>query len=123
MKKMLLALLSVLMFSAVAHAKDITGKQALEILKDPSVVLIDVRTPQEFKSGHIEGAIMIDFYSKDFKEQIAKLDKSKTYVLFCRSDNRSGQAEKIMNAMGFNNTYDVKGGVIKWMQDGLPLVK
>lgn len=93
-------------------------------LKDsPSFVILDVRTPGEFKSGYIEGAINIDFYSSDFKEQLAKLSKIKTYLVYCKSGARSGRATKIMEKMGFSKIYNLNGGIIKWEKENLPLVR
>jgi len=89
----------------------------------PSFVILDVRTQEEFNTAHIEGAINIDFYSSDFKEQLAKLNKSKTYLVYCRSGVRSSKAAKIMEKMGFTKIYNMKGGIIKWEKENLPLVK
>jgi rhodanese-related sulfurtransferase len=81
-----------------------------------------VRTPGEFNEGHIEGAQLIDFQSGNFENEIAALDKSKTYAVYCRSGNRSGQAVKVMREAGFKNLYNLNGGVIDWANAGLPLV-
>jgi rhodanese-related sulfurtransferase len=83
---------------------------------------LDVRTPSEFNEGHIEGAQLIDFQSGNFESEIETLDKSKTYAVYCRSGNRSGQAVKIMSDAGFTNLYNLNGGVIDWSSAGLPLV-
>lgn len=66
-----------------------------------NTTILDVRTKEEFTSGHVKGALNIDFHADSFSEQIAKLDKNKNYVLYCRSGNRSGQATLIMKQMGF----------------------
>ena len=86
------------------------------------LVILDVRTAEEFAEGHIEGATMIDFYSEDFAAQIAELDPDVPYVLYCRSGNRSGQTRSIMSELGFASVEDVDGGVISWQTAGLPLV-
>lgn len=70
---------------------------------DSDFILLDVRTAEEFVENHVVGAINIDFLKSDFKEQILVLDKSKTYKLYCRSGNRSGQALKMMQSLGFEN--------------------
>jgi rhodanese-related sulfurtransferase len=75
-------------------------------------ILLDVRTPQEFLSGHIDGAINIDFENNSFPSQIDKLDKSKTYFVYCRSGNRSEQAISVMKSKGIKNIYELKGGII-----------
>lgn len=66
-------------------------------------VVIDVRTPEEYGAGHLEGAQNIDIYAADFKDQIGSLDRDDKYVVYCRSGNRSGQAKEIMEQMGFTD--------------------
>lgn len=73
----------------------------IEVTSD--TVLIDVRTPSEFASGHLEGALNIDVQSPDFEAQISALDPSGDYVVYCRSGNRSAQAIDRMEALGFTN--------------------
>lgn len=68
---------------------------------DPDAVIIDVRTPEEFAAGHLSGALNIDFNGEDFEAQISKLPKDGTYVLYCRSGNRAGQALTMMNGLGY----------------------
>ena len=86
------------------------------------LVILDVRTPAEFAEGHIEGAVMIDFYRDDFASELAKLDPEVPDVLYCRSGNRSGQTGSLMTALGFSAVDDVDGGIIVWQNAGLPLV-
>ncbi len=86
------------------------------------LVILDVRTPEEFAEGHIDGAVMIDFYRPDFADELAKLDPDVPYVLYCRSGNRSGQTAALMNELGFRQVDDVDGGVLAWQDAGLPLV-
>jgi rhodanese-related sulfurtransferase len=86
------------------------------------LVILDVRTPEEFAEGHIDEAIMIDFYSDEFADQLAGLDPDVPYVLYCRSGNRSGQTLAFMEQLGFTSVQDVDGGVLAWQEAGLPLV-
>ena len=86
------------------------------------LVILDVRTPEEFNEGHIDGAVMIDFYRDDFSTQLAELDPAVPYVLYCRSGNRSGQTTAIMQELGFQSVQDVDGGSLAWQAAGLPLV-
>lgn len=74
-------------------------------------VLLDVRTPAEFESGSLENAINIDFFSPSFRQRLSILDKNKSYFVFCRSGNRSAQACNIMKSMGFQEIYNLDGGV------------
>jgi phage shock protein E len=90
---------------------------------ESGVVTLDVRTPGEFAEGYIEGARLIDFQSGNFENEIATLDKNATYAVYCRSGNRSGQAVKVMQDAGFANVFNMNGGVIEWVNAGLPLVR
>ncbi|TFG45858.1 MAG: rhodanese-like domain-containing protein [Dehalococcoidia bacterium] len=85
-------------------------------------VILDVRTPSEFAAGHIEGALIIDF-NGNFKAEIEKLDKAKRYLVYCRTSNRSGDAVYIMRDLGFQEVYDMDGGIVAWEAEGYPLVK
>ncbi len=85
--------------------------------------LIDVRKPEEYKEGHLKGARLINFYDKDFKDRITSLPKDKTYFVYCRSARRSGVTAKMLKEAGFNNVYDLAGGILLWAKQGLPVVK
>lgn len=91
-------------------------------ITDKSVVLLDVRTPSEFASGHLAGATNIDFESGTFATDILKLDKAKTYAVYCRSGNRSGQATAIMAKDGFKSIFNLDGGINNWQSAGNPVV-
>ncbi len=91
-------------------------------ITEPGVIIVDVRTPEEFASGHIEGALNIDFNSGNFANEITRLNPSETYAVYCRSGSRSGQAASIMHKAGFHDVSNLNGGVIDWTNDGLPLV-
>ena len=86
------------------------------------LVILDVRTTEEFAEGHIDGAVMLDFYRDDFATELAKLDPNVPYVIYCRSGNRSGQTLDLMEGLGFQNVQDVDGGVLAWQDSELPLV-
>lgn len=75
------------------------------------VIILDIRTLQEFNSGNIDNSINIDFYSPNFKEELSKLDKNKTYLIYCRSGNRGNQALKIFEELGFREVYNLEGGI------------
>jgi rhodanese-related sulfurtransferase len=97
--------------------------EAQELIADEDVRVLDVRTPEEFAEGHVQGATLIDFYEPDFAERIAALDRDATYVVYCRSGNRSGQATVLMAELGFTAVHDVDGGVLAWEASGLPLAR
>lgn len=84
--------------------------------------LLDVRTSQEFNQAHIKGARKIDFYADDFADKIGSLDRDKTYLVYCRSGNRSAKTLALMQQLGFKKVYNMQGGVYDWHQKELPLV-
>jgi len=91
-------------------------------INDKSIVLLDVRTPAEFAAGHIAGATNVDFESGTFESDIQQLDKSKSYAVYCRSGNRSGQATALMAKDGFKTIFNLDGGLINWQSAGNPVV-
>ncbi|MCX7550342.1 rhodanese-like domain-containing protein [Xanthomarina sp. F2636L] len=82
--------------------------------ENKDVQLIDVRTPEEFKDGHIQDAINIDYYSEDFLKEFETLDKNKPLYLYCRSGNRSYKAAVKLKKMGFKDIYDLEGGILNY---------
>jgi rhodanese-related sulfurtransferase len=90
---------------------------------NPDFVILDVRTADEFNSGHIAGAINIDYYSPEFKSNIGTLDKNKQYLIYCRTGIRGAAAARIMLDLGFKEVQNLAGGIEQWIQDGYPVVK
>ena len=84
-------------------------------------ILLDVRTKEEVDEKKINNSINIDFYSDDFKDSILRLDKSKTYYVYCRSGRRSLNTVEFMRENGFKESYNVDGGIIKWTDLKIPL--
>jgi rhodanese-related sulfurtransferase len=105
--------------------KDVTPREAFDIItasQSPGVpVILDVRTPQEYTSGHLRDAINIDFNSKVFKDEINQLDKDITYIVYCRTGLRSAAAQIAMEEAGFKNAINMTGGISNWEKDGLPV--
>ncbi|HCL55787.1 MAG TPA: rhodanese-like domain-containing protein [Spirochaetia bacterium] len=85
---------------------------------DPQTVLLDIRTLPEYKSGALQNAELLDFYSDTFAQQLNALDKNKTYFIYCRSGNRSGQTMKMMEKAGFKRVYELGGGINSWLAKG-----
>lgn len=113
--------------TATQIIEDITPQEAFTLIQDnegnPSFVILDVRTAEEFASGHIENAINIDYYSDTFRDELDNLDKNQTYLVYCRSGRRSGSALDIMAELGFNEVYNILGGIIAWQEAELPTTK
>jgi rhodanese-related sulfurtransferase len=101
----------------------VTPQHGQELIQQLGVELtvIDVRTPEEFASGHLEGAVNYDIEGGQFSALIEPLDRSKPYMVYCHSGRRSGIAADAMVAAGFTQVYDV-GGIADWMAAGLPVV-
>ena len=97
-----------------AAVKVLSPDEFKEQIKKSSVQLIDVRTPNEYRSGHIKNAKNIDFYSPAFVNQFEKLNTEKPVYIYCRSGMRSRQASKKLVALGFTEIYDLKGGYSNW---------
>lgn len=95
---------------------------ALLATPPPGMVVLDVRTPEEFAAGHLEGAVMIDFQSPTFAADVAALGEDTPVFVYCRSGNRSAQAVATMVQLGFTDLTELDGGVVAWEAAGLPLV-
>ncbi|MCS7085582.1 MAG: rhodanese-like domain-containing protein [Bacteroidia bacterium] len=87
----------------------LTPAQLKEHCAKHNGTFIDVRTPQEYASGHIKGCLHIDVLSKDFDKAVSKLDKNKTYYVYCASGGRSENAVDRMIKLGFTSVYNVGG--------------
>ncbi len=90
---------------------------------DSDFVILDIRTPGEYQGGHLQNAVMIDFYSKSFADEIGRLDKERSYLVYCRSGNRSARAMDLFKKLQFQNVYHLSPGINGWISEGLPLVK
>ncbi|MDR2884001.1 MAG: rhodanese-like domain-containing protein [Deferribacteraceae bacterium] len=116
MKKLLVVVLMLTMMVGVVQAAEIqiTAKDSKAMIeknaKDPNFIIIDIRTPEEYADSHIDKAINIDFYADDFSDKLAKLDKNKTYMVYCRSGNRSGKAMPTFDSLGFKTVYHMVDG-------------
>jgi rhodanese-related sulfurtransferase len=92
----------------------ISAEEYKKAISSGKVQLVDVRTPEEYSSGHIDKAVNINYYDPEFKKQIAKLDKSKPVYIYCRSGSRSQGAAKIMQELGFTSIIDLRGGYMNY---------
>ena len=94
-----------------------------EVVAQPGVIVLDVRTPEEFNAGHIANAININLEGSDFTSEVSKLDMNATIAVYCRSGNRSGVATEQMAELGFVDMYDMQGGILDWEAAGGPVVQ
>ena len=86
-------------------------------------VILDVRTPGEFAQGHLGGAVLVDYRFPRFREEMAGQDRTKTYLVYCRTGNRSALALGVMRELGFQSYYHLVGGIKRWLEEGLPAVR
>ena len=96
---------------------------AEKLIKDGKVAILDVRTADEYKEGHIAGAQNIDFTENDFEKRVSALDKSKAYLLHCGSGRRSTASLEIFQKLGFQHLYHLDGGLKAWQGAGKPVEK
>jgi rhodanese-related sulfurtransferase len=108
-------------------ARDVRPKEAQALIRENAgnreFVVLDVRTPEEFAQGHLEGAVLVDYRSPGFREELAGLDRKKTYLVYCRTGNRSASALGIMSELGFRSSYHLEGGIVRWLEEGGPAVR
>jgi rhodanese-related sulfurtransferase len=118
----LLLLLPSLMLAAdpVQHVK---ADEAAKILADGKTAVVDVRTPDEFKDGHLKGAKNIDIMSSDFEAQLSKLDKTQPTLVHCQAGGRSTRALKVFEKLGFTHLIHLDDGYGGWEAAGKPVVK
>jgi rhodanese-related sulfurtransferase len=86
-------------------------------------VIVDVRTQSEYNQGHLRNAILIDYNSSDFKSRLGKLDKTKAVFVYCAAGSRSHAAVNVLAGMGFNEIYDLQGGLSAWQRANKPITK
>lgn len=110
---------------ATAGVRTVSVEEGAAIHASPpeSLVILDVRTADEFAAGHLDGAIVVDFYADDFTAQLEELDPSVPYLLYCQSGNRSGQAAAIMEDLGYLDVANIDGGILAWTDAGLDVVQ
>lgn len=105
-----------------AKINNLNADSFVSEIKNSAVVVLDVRTAGEFAAGHIENAINIDVEGMNFDSEIANLDKTKEYAVYCHSGRRSGIATEKMAKAGFTKLSNLEGGIISWQAAGYPLV-
>lgn len=94
-----------------------TPEAALQMIqKQPDLVILDVRTPEEYAQNHLEKAQLFNLRDPQFRTAIDKLDRNQAYLVYCQSGNRSARAVKMLHEMGFKRVYDLKGGMQAWLK-------
>lgn len=106
---------------------NVSAQEAYSLIQDnqdnSGFVVLDVRTPDEFGSGHLAGALNLDVNSSAFRTEADKLYKKDTYLVYCRSGGRSSTAVSIMKELKFTRIYHMTGGITEWNSEGLPTIR
>lgn len=103
--------------------KKVAPVEFSEAINQTGVIVLDVRTPEEFSAGHLPNAININLEGADFAGEVSKLDKNAIVAVYCRSGNRSGVATELMAELGFVDMYDMQGGILDWEAAGGQIVQ
>lgn len=104
--------------------KNVSPEDAAKLLQEhPKIVVLDVRTPEEFAAGHIAGAKNVDFKAADFAAKVAALDKGQTYLVHCAAGGRSGKTLDLMKGHNFTAIYHLNEGFKAWEKAGKPVAK
>jgi len=127
-KKTYLTLGALCLLIACASVKsftDITPHEAQNLIEKQArnnvLVLLDVRTPEEFAAGHLNGALNLNLNVPDFADRLNELDKTKVYLVYCKGGVRSARAMQIMQKQGFRQVYNLSGGLTKWQAENRAL--
>lgn len=111
--------------AAGTRVTEVTVNQARELIQkragNAGLVILDVRTPEEFAQGHLSGAVNVNLMAPDFDRRLGALDRGKTYLVYCRTGNRSTRAIQAMHGLGFRSVYHMFEGIVGWQKKGLPL--
>lgn len=125
MKKAIYLLLITIAFISCQQQQEgvetVSPEQFSQKINSESGQLIDVRTPEEYKNGHIKNAVNINLHDQDFAERIDKLDKSKAVYVYCKAGRRSSDAVDILKTNGFKNIIELNGGTDAWKEAGKEL--
>lgn len=103
--------------------KSVDVEAFASMMEENPGVLVDVRTPEEYSAGHLEGAELINFYGSDFEAKVSELDRDVPVYVYCRSGGRSGRSAGQLHDMGFKTVIDLSGGIMAWEAQGKETVK
>lgn len=117
-----------LLLSTIACAQptpesDLSPQDAEKMINSSDIVILDVRTDEEYEKGHLRDARHMDYYLEDFEENVSELPTDKTYLLYCHSGYRSKKAYNFMKEKGFENIHNLQGGIEAWVEAGNDLQK
>jgi rhodanese-related sulfurtransferase len=120
-----LLIITALVITACSHAQNgnvLSPKEFQAKLISAKGQLIDVRTPGEFKKGHLKDSRLLNLFDDNFEASLDQLDRNQTYFVYCAVGGRSSEAADLMRKKGFKNVYELDGGFTRWKSEGLPVV-
>jgi rhodanese-related sulfurtransferase len=107
--------------------RNISPEEAFQLFEkvreDPDFIILDVRTPKEFNTDHIEGAMNVDFRGEGFTEEMKIGDKEKKYLIYCGSGVRASKAMGIMKELEYLEVYNILGGIRMWKVSNFPVIE
>lgn len=118
----ILLLLTFLPFAQTAKLNQVNPVQFNQLIQKPGGVLLDVRTQNEFKNGHIANAGQLNYYALDFRKRLLMLPKNEPVYLYCNTGWRSEKAAQILTENGYKNVYNLEHGIMDWELQDLPVV-
>jgi rhodanese-related sulfurtransferase len=101
---------------------NLAANEFAQKIVESDVIVLDVRTAAEFNESHLSNSVNIDVLGDYFSADVAALDKTKSYAIYCRSGKRSVDASEAMDQMGFSATFNLNGGIIEWIDSGRDIV-
>jgi rhodanese-related sulfurtransferase len=119
--KFILPLFIILVACSSKNADSVLEPEAFKSKIEAGATLIDVRTQEEYATGHISGSLNLDIKNPGFKDNLLILDPKKEYAVYCASGVRSSKAADVMRENGFTNVYTLTGGLKTWKEKGLPV--
>ena len=103
--------------------KEISAKEAFNLIKNNNLILLDTRTQEEYRQAHLKNSILIDLTNPEFMKKITSLNKDKNYLLYCHTGGRSMYVMQVMTSLGYKNISHIQGGIESWESQGLPIEK
>ncbi|MCX6140940.1 MAG: rhodanese-like domain-containing protein [Candidatus Kapabacteria bacterium] len=100
---------------------DVSTASAEKMVKDTKgLIILDVRTPEEYAAGHLANAKLMNYYDKNFTDQLKTLPKSKSVLIYCKSGRRSAETLALMKKLGYKKAYNMLGGFVAWSNEKRP---
>lgn len=104
--------------NAIAQFSSLKAEAASKLLaRDPTILVLDIRTPDEFNQGHIPGALNVDYKASNFISELEKLDRNSTYLMHCRSGRRSANSLDSFHQLGFRHIIHMDDGILGWKEE------